>query len=84
MASANNQPLFGHNNPMHAQKAVWDKHRSVRFESGEGLATVAYSYKLSHDEMHEAAERIALVWNLMSGFTIDQLRHAVEQKAQTP
>lgn len=76
---ASNHPLFGHNNPMHAQRATWDGHRSVRFESGEGLATVAYSYLLSDDEMHLAAERIALLWSLHAGQTNEELRAALEQ-----
>ena len=75
---ASDLPYFGHNNPLHLQKAKWDGHRSVRFESGEGLATVAYSYKLSHEEMHETAERIALLWQLHVGQTNDELLAALE------
>ena len=65
---------FGHNNPMHTHRVVWDGHRSIRFDSGEGLATVAYSYKLSHWEMIEMAERIALALNAVAGLTNDQIR----------
>lgn len=79
MATENTEPLFGHNNPMHTQKVVWDGHRSVRFASGGGLATVAYSYKLSHEEMHQAAERIAIIWNLMEGMSTDALRAALAE-----
>lgn len=70
--------LFGHNNPMHKQRVVWDRHRSIRFESGEGLATVAYSYKLSDNEMWDMAERITLALSLVVGRTNDQLRDALE------
>lgn len=77
---ASDTPNFGHNNPMHNQKAVWDGHRSIRFESGEGLATVAYSYKLSNQEMHEAAERLALLWNAMADHTTDSIRAALSEK----
>lgn len=69
--------LFGHNNPMYMQTVEWDGHRSVRFSSGEGFATVAYSFKLSHEEMHEAAERIELALNLVAGKTNDEIRAAL-------
>ena len=77
---AKDHALFGHNNPMYQQRAVWDGHRSVRFESGEGLATVAYSYNLAHWEMHEMAERIALALTLVVGLTNDEIRAQIDGK----
>jgi hypothetical protein len=69
---------FGDNNPIHSQPAAWDGHRSVRL-MGEnfnlGLATTAYSYALSYDELTEVAERIALLWNLHLGVSNDDLRN---------
>ncbi|WMT85619.1 hypothetical protein NO932_11835 [Pelagibacterium sp. 26DY04] len=78
---ASNNPLFGHNNPMHHQGAKWDGHRSIRFGSGEGLATVAYSYLLSDAEMWDAAERISLLWNLHVGESNDDLRAALKERS---
>lgn len=68
-------PRFGHNNPLRNQVAYWDGHRSVRLAEGDiGLATTAYSYKLGYAELTEAAERIALLWNLHRGESDDDLR----------
>lgn len=68
---------FGDNNPIHSHPAAWDGHRSVRL-IGEnfnlGLATTAYSYALSYDEVTEVAERIVLLWNLHRGVSTDDLR----------
>ena len=77
---ASDAPLFGGNNPLHWQGAKWDGHRSIRLASGEGLATVAYSYCLSHAEMWEAAERLALLWDLHAGQTTAEIRDLVAQK----
>jgi hypothetical protein len=69
---------FGHNNPLHTQAAKWDGHRSVRLADGDiGLATTAYSYSLSYEELPEAAERIALLWNLHLGVSNAELRELV-------
>jgi len=66
---------FGHNNPLYSQAAKWDGHRSVRLADADiGLATTAYSYSLSYEELPEAAERIALLWNLHLGVSNAELR----------
>jgi hypothetical protein len=68
---------FGNNNPLRMQPAAWDGHRSVRLVDGAdniGLATTAYSYCLGYQELRDAAERIALVWNLHIGQSNDELR----------
>lgn len=66
---------YGNNYPLHRQAAAWDGHRSVRLaEDDIGLATTAYSYKLSYEELTEAAERIALLWNLHLDTSTEELR----------
>lgn len=61
--------------PLHSQRATYDGFRSVRLLNDDiGLATTAYSYKLGYDEVQEAAERIALMWNLHLGETVEELR----------
>lgn len=61
--------------PLHSQPAAYDGHRSVRLLiENVGLATTAYSYKLSYDELTEAAERISLLWNLHLGTSTEELR----------
>ncbi|MBB4063634.1 hypothetical protein [Gellertiella hungarica] len=68
---------YGDNHPLHSQEAAWDGHRSVRLAVDDiGLATTAYSYKLSYEELREAAERIALLWNLHRDKTNAELRLA--------
>lgn len=75
MADTRHTRTYGGNNPMHRQAAVWDRHRSVRLaEDDIGLATTAYSYKLSYEELTEAAERIALLWNLHLDVSTEELR----------
>lgn len=75
MADTRQTRTYGGNNPMHRQTAAWDGHRSVRLaEDDIGLATTAYSYKLSYEELTEAAERIALLWNLHLDFSTEELR----------
>jgi len=78
MSDTRRTRTFGDNNPIHSHPAAWDGHRSVRL-MGEnfnlGLATTAYSYALSYDELTEVAERIALLWNLHLGVSNDDLRN---------
>lgn len=67
---------YGEHAPLHSQCATYDGFRSVRLLNDDiGLATTAYSYKLSYDEVQEAAERIALMWNLHLGESVEELRH---------
>lgn len=57
------------------QQATYDGYRSVRLLNDNlGLATTAYSFALSCDEVQEAAERIALMWNLHLGESVEELR----------
>lgn len=74
---------FGNNNPIHNHQAAWDGYRSVRLIGASfnlGLATTAYSYGLSYNELQEVAERIALLWNLHIGASNDELRtHTVKE-----
>ncbi|KAA0684574.1 hypothetical protein DTW90_36150 [Neorhizobium sp. P12A] len=75
---------YGSNNPLYRQVAAWDGHRSVRLaEDDIGLATTAYSYRLGYREIQEAAERIALLWNLHLGETNDQLRERRSSSSPT-
>ncbi|MGJ7039194.1 hypothetical protein J2Y63_002449 [Shinella sp. BE166] len=77
-------PRFGHNNPLSDQLAYWDGHRSVRLaEEDIGLATTAYSYKLGYAELTEAAERIAMLWNLHRGESDDDLRRQLSLRDST-
>jgi hypothetical protein len=72
------KPRYGHNNPLCQQEAYWDGHRSVRLAWDDvGLATTAYSYALGYGELTEAAERIALLWNLHLGKSNAELRAAL-------
>ncbi|THV13763.1 hypothetical protein [Rhizobium rhizophilum] len=67
---------YGEPMPLHSQRATYDGFRSVRLLNDDiGLATTTYSYKLSYDEVEEAAERIALMWNLHLGESVEELRH---------
>lgn len=67
---------YGEPMPLHSQRATYDGHRSVRLLNDNiGLATTTYSYKLGYDEVQEAAERIALMWNLHLGESVEELRH---------
>ncbi|GEM_PF-5173565 len=67
---------YGEHMPLHSQCATYDGFRSVRLLNDDiGLATTTYSYKLSYDEVQEAAERIALMWNLHLGESVEELRH---------
>jgi len=66
---------YGDNSPLHNQVAFYDGHRSVRLlHENIGLATTAYSFSLGYDELIEAAERIALLWNLYLGVSTEDLR----------
>lgn len=66
---------YGAPMPLHSQRATYDGYRSVRLLHDDvGLATTTYSYKLSYDEVQEAAERIALMWNLHLGESVEELR----------
>lgn len=56
--------------------AEWDEHRSIRLIVGRGtigLATTAYSYKLTDDELRDSARRLAILWNLHIGVSTDEL-----------
>jgi hypothetical protein len=67
---------YGQSMPLHSQRATYDGFRSVRLLNDDiGLATTTYSYKLSYGEVEEAAERIALMWNLHLGESVEELRH---------
>ena len=55
---------FGDNNPIHSHL---------------GLATTAYSYALSYDELTEVAERIALLLNLHLGDSTVDLRNPLPE-----
>jgi hypothetical protein len=66
---------YGNNSPLHNQVATYNGHRSVRLlHDNVGLATTAYSYGLSYDEVLEAAERLSLLWNLHLGVSTEELR----------
>lgn len=83
MADTREQRTYSGNNPPHTQVAAWDGYRSVRLADDDiGISTAAYSYKLSYDEITEAAERIALLWNLHLGTSTEELRR-VSQPPQT-
>ena len=78
------KPRYGNNNPLHHQEACWDGHRSIRLAwDNVGLATTAYSYALGYSELTEAAERIALLWNLHLGQTNEELRSALSQQEES-
>lgn len=69
------QRTYGPERPLHMQYATYDGYRSVRLLNDNlGLATTAYSFALSYDEVQEAAERIALMWNLHLGESVEELR----------
>ncbi|MBB6488767.1 hypothetical protein [Rhizobium lusitanum] len=76
-------PRYGNNNPLYSQAAAWDGHRSVRLAvENLGFSTTVYSYGLGYDELTEAAERIALLWNLHLGQTNVELRAALSAKVE--
>lgn len=74
---------FGAEMPLHEQVAAYDGYRSIRLLNGNvGLATTAYSYGLGYDEVIEAAERLALVWNLHLGVSTEELRRQTPSPTQ--
>lgn len=57
----------GDNVPIEFKDAFWDGNRSIRLEvpGGHiGLATTAYSYKLTHEERLAVARRLSALWRL--------------------
>lgn len=75
MVDKREMPTYREPMPLHSQQATYDGFRSVRLLNDDiGLATTTYSYKLGYDEVQEAAERIALMWNLHLGESVEELR----------
>lgn len=55
--------------------------RSIRFADEDGgVATTAYSFKLSDDERAEMARRITAALNLTSELTTDQIERSIEER----
>lgn len=77
----------GDNEPLGFKRARHDGWRSVRLIVGGqdiGLATAAYSYKLTSEERVSVARRMTALWNLAAarGWSTDDIEDAANSDAK--